>query len=76
VRIVNTGRELVTENGVSAAGARTEVIENVPLTPPPVTPALTVAALVQALKFGSRPPLMRPIRRRDEPPAYVQFSLF
>jgi len=54
----------------------TQVIEDVPLTPPLVTPALTVAALVKALKFGSRPPLARPIRRRDEPPVDVQFSLF
>jgi hypothetical protein len=54
----------------------TEVIEDVPRTPPLVTPALTVAALVKALKFGSRPLLTRPIQRRDEPPADVQFSLF
>jgi hypothetical protein len=54
----------------------TEVIEDVPLTVPLVAPALTIPGLVNALKFGSRPPLARPIRRRDEPATDVQFSLF
>jgi hypothetical protein len=35
-----------------------------------------VEAAVKALKFGSRPPSVRPIRRREESPADVQFSLF
>jgi hypothetical protein len=53
----------------------TPVIDDVPLTTPVVTPVLTVTA-VDALKFGSRPPSTRPLRRREESPPDVQFSLF
>ena len=52
------------------------VVEDAPPTTSLVTPALTVEAAVKALKFGSRPPSVRPIRRREESPADVQFSLF
>ena len=42
-----------------------------------VPAALTVEAAVQALKFESRPPLVRPpIRRREPPVVDVQFPLF
>ena len=41
-----------------------------------ITQTLTVEAAVKALKFGSRPPLVRAIRRREAPPADEQFSLF
>jgi hypothetical protein len=48
------------------------VIDDGPL----VRPVLNAPALVNALKFGSRPPSARPIRRREEAPADIQFSLF
>jgi hypothetical protein len=42
-----------------------------------VRPTLTVEAAVEALKFGTRPPSMRPLpRRREAPPADAQFPLF
>ena len=42
-----------------------------------VTPAHAVNAAVKALKFGSRPPSMRPTtRRRDMPADDVQYPLF
>ena len=41
-----------------------------------VTAALTIEA-VEALKFGTRPPSVRPVtRRREAPPADLQFPLF
>ncbi len=52
------------------------VIEDAPLTTPLVTPALTVSAVLNALKFGSRPPSARPVKRREALPPDVQFSLF
>ena len=51
-------------------------IEDAPLTMPLITPALTVPAISNALKFGSRPPSTRPVRRKEESPSDVQFSLF
>ena len=48
------------------------VIEDAPL----VMPVLTIPAVASALKFGSKPPSERPVRRRDELPAGAQFSLF
>ena len=47
------------------------VIENTPLT----TPLVTNVA-VNALRFGSRPQTTRPLVRRREAPASVQFPLF
>ena len=42
-----------------------------------VRPALTVEAVVETLKFGTRPPSLRPLpRRREAPPADAQFPLF
>jgi hypothetical protein len=40
-----------------------------------VTAALTIEA-VEALRFGTRPPAVRPITRRREAPADQQFPLF
>jgi superfamily II DNA or RNA helicase len=51
-------------------------IEDAPLTMPLITPALTVPAIGNVLKFGSRPPSTRPVRRKGESPSDVQFSLF
>ena len=54
-----------------------EVGEDAPLAPALIMPAVTVAAAVNALKFGARPPLLRqPARRREPPRADVQFPLF
>ena len=53
------------------------VVQDAPLTTSLITPALTVQAAVNALKFGTRPPSVRPTRRREEaPPADLQFPLF
>jgi hypothetical protein len=52
------------------------VVEDAPLTTLVVAPALTVEASVDALKFGSRPPAVRPSTRRREESTDVQFSLF
>jgi hypothetical protein len=41
-----------------------------------VTPAKTVEAAAKALKFGSRPPSVRPSVRRRDVSADAQFSLF
>lgn len=49
------------------------VIADVPLTTPLTAPVLSA---VNALKFGCRPPITRPVRRRDESSLDVQFSLF
>jgi hypothetical protein len=49
------------------------VVENTPLTTSLVTPNMAV----NALKFGSRPQTARQlVRRREAPPASVQFPLF
>jgi hypothetical protein len=42
---------------------------------PPVAPTLSVPVVVNALKFGSRPPSERPLRRK-EPAGEDQLSLF
>jgi len=53
------------------------VLDDRPLTTSLVTPALIVEAAVKALKFGSRPPSVRPALRRKAPPLLdVQFPLF
>ena len=45
-------------------------------TTPLVTAALTIET-IEALKFGTRPPAVRPVtRRREAPPADLQFPLF
>ena len=54
----------------------TPVIAEAPLTTPLVTPALAIAAALNALKFGSRLPSAHPVRRREVLPANVQFPLF
>lgn len=41
-----------------------------------VTPALTLPRVVKALKFGSRPPILHPLRRGNVPPPDTQFPLF
>jgi hypothetical protein len=42
-----------------------------------VMPTLPAVSLINALKFGSRPPSARPhLRRREERPLDVQFPLF
>jgi hypothetical protein len=52
-------------------------VEDESITTSLVRPALTVEAAVEALKFGTRPPSMRPLpRRREAPPADAQFPLF
>jgi hypothetical protein len=56
---------------------REEVVEDATLAPALIMPAVTVAAAVNALKFGARPPLLRqPVRRIELPPPDVQFPLF
>ena len=53
------------------------VVEDAPLMASLVTPTLTVEAAVKALKFGARPPWVRPpLRRRETPLPDVQFPLF
>jgi hypothetical protein len=53
------------------------VVEDPPLPASLTTPALTVEAGVNALKFGSRPLSARqPIRRREAGPGDLQFPLF
>jgi hypothetical protein len=53
------------------------VVEDTPLSAALMRPAQTVEAAVNAPKFGARPPSLRPIvRRREPPPADVQFPLF
>lgn len=51
--------------------------EVLPAAPPviPATPTLNVPAIVNALKFGSPPPSVRPLRRK-QPPAENQLALF
>lgn len=61
---------------VALSSEPAEVIEDVPPPTPLVVPALTIPGLVNALKFGSRPPSARPQRRREALPADLQFSLF
>ena len=52
------------------------VVQDVAPTTPLVTAALTIEA-VEALRFGTRPPAVRPVtRRREAPPADLQFPLF
>ena len=52
------------------------VVEDAPLMTSLIAPALNVEAIVDALKFGARPPSVRPPVRRRETPVDVQFSLF
>jgi hypothetical protein len=52
------------------------VIEDEPTSMPLVRPALTVEAAIEALKFGTRPPAVRPVTRRREAPPDLQFPLF
>jgi hypothetical protein len=61
---------------VTAAPELPSVAEDIPLPTPLITPARTIPAALNALKFGSRPPSARPLRRREESPTDVQFSLF
>jgi hypothetical protein len=73
-------RQIQAEHGDIAAPEiiKTEqepVIEDAPSTTPLVTQVLTIPSVANALKFGSRPPSARPIRRKDESAADVQFSL-
>ena len=52
------------------------VVQDAAPTTPLVTAALTIEA-IEALKFGTRPPAVRPVtRRREAPPADLQFPLF
>jgi hypothetical protein len=63
----------------SAATPRepTPAIEDEPITTSLVRPAPTVEAAVEAPRFGTRPPSVRPLtRRRETPPADLQFPLF
>jgi hypothetical protein len=46
-----------------------------PVPAPPVAPALTIPTFASDLKFGSRPPSVRPVRR-ESLPAHVQLPLF
>jgi hypothetical protein len=52
------------------------VVEDAPLPASLIAPALNVEAVVNALKFGSRPPSVRPPLQRRETAVDVQFSLF
>jgi hypothetical protein len=52
------------------------VVEDAPLPASLIAPALNVEAVVNALKFGSRPPSVRPPLQRRETAVAVQFSLF
>ena len=56
---------------------RAPVVEDASLTTVLVTPPLTAEAAANALKFGTRPPLVRlPTRRREAPLVDGQFPLF
>jgi hypothetical protein len=72
-------RQIQAEHGkvvVSAsAGPEAIPIEDERLTTALVTRVLPSQVLVNALKFGARPPVSRPVRRRESP-ADAQFSLF
>jgi hypothetical protein len=53
------------------------VVEDTSLPMSLVTPAHAVNAAINALKFGSRPPSVRPsVRRREAPAEDVQYPLF
>jgi hypothetical protein len=52
------------------------VVEDISLTTSLVTPAQPVNAAIKALKFGSRPPSVRPSARRRDVSADAQFPLF
>jgi helicase-like protein len=73
-------RQIQAENSntvIPATVPPAPVGEDAPLTTSLVAPALTVEAAVIALKFGTRPPLVRPLlRRREAPPVDEQFPLF
>jgi hypothetical protein len=64
-------------NSAAIPPERAPVVEDEPLTTSLVTAPLTVEAAVEALKFGTRPPSVRPpTRRREALPVDVQFPLF
>jgi hypothetical protein len=54
----------------------TPVIEDPPVITPLVVPLRPDPAILNALRFGSRPQSTRPVRRRDAPREDCQFSLF
>jgi superfamily II DNA or RNA helicase len=54
----------------------TPVKAEMPLTAPMLTPDPTVPVILNALKFGSRPPSARPARRSGGSPDGAQFPLF
>jgi hypothetical protein len=61
----------------SPAPEPTLAAEDESITPSLVRPAPTVEAAGEALRFGTRPPSMRPLpRRREAPPADAQLPLF
>jgi len=61
----------------SPAPEPTLAAEDESITPSLVRPAPTVEAAGEALRFGTRPPSMRPLpRRKEAPPADAQFPLF
>jgi hypothetical protein len=61
----------------SPAPEPTLAVEDETITASLVRPALTVEAVVEALKFGARPPSLRPLpRRREAPAAGAQIPLF
>ena len=74
-------RQIQAENSTlltSAAipGEPNQVIEDEPLTTSVVKPPLTVETAIQVLKFGTRPPSVHPMRRREVPRVDLQSPLF
>jgi hypothetical protein len=73
-------RQIQSENNciLNCADRRREpvAVEEESVTTSLLRAALSVDAVVEALKFGARPPLMRPLpRRRAAPPTDAQFPL-
>ena len=63
-------------NSTSMSPEPVRVVQDAASTTPLVTAALIIEAAA-ALKFGTRPPAVRPVtRRREAPPADLQFPLF
>jgi hypothetical protein len=75
-------RQIQAENGsiLSAATIPPEpaaIVEDVSRATSLVPPAPALEAAVEALKFGTRPPSVRPVmRRREATQVYEQFPLF
>ena len=76
-RQIQSESNCILTSAASPATEPTLAVEDEPIMASLVRPALTVDAVVETLKFGTRPPSLRPLpRRREAPPADAQFPLF